>query len=253
MRTFVILSFLIVIATNLFAQNNTAVTVGGSLWNSQINWVDDEGDKLGDLNVGSMYGPYLSVSRGKLSLGASFVTGSYNPIKSKSYSVGSSEADTRRSDLNASLGYQVHQNVNLFFGVKYTNWKLDWLRLFETGSQFGSNFQESGMMYGAGISLLHPFGSSGFLLFGSMAGMAGKLSLVHLGMWAAPGAREYKINCYLAALNLGVGYQFASGLGINLGYRADLFAEESKEKSGYPSDDPRIRVHGAVLALFYSL
>ena len=61
-------------------------------------------------------------------------------------------------------------------------------------------------------------------------------------------AEDIDVEAALAAITLGIGYHTPSGLGLSLGYRADLFAENISESD----DEPRIYVQGLNLTLSYT-
>ena len=240
----------------LNAQTRTVVTLGGSFWNANYSLEDQDGNKLGDFGSGSMYGPYLSISQGKLNLGTSLFFGKI-PVEEFSGDP-DINSDMSRNDINFTLGYRVHRNINLFIGGKYINWKIETDYTDpDFGDTYSDDFDEKGMMYGLGISAVIPFGTSGWYLFGSLAGMAGTLQYTESytdSFFGTETTDEIDVDSALAALNLGIGVRFPSGFGINVGYRADLFSEEYQNSSSVQgSIEPRIRVEGLIATISYSL
>ena len=97
-----------------FAQQDvkTIVTVGGSYWNATYSYQDEDGKVVFDFGTGNLVGPYLSLSHGKWNFGTSMYFGTF-PVEKLT------EGDLKvtRSDLNFTLGYRVHPNINVFAGV----------------------------------------------------------------------------------------------------------------------------------------
>lgn len=237
-RVGVVLVVLIFTATFLFAQSKTNVTIGGSIWNSKYTMLDEDGKEVLDLGTGSNFGPYLSISSGKLNLGASFLAGKYKVEDLEGL-------ELTRNDLNVTIGYRVVSSrtfgLNLFGGVKYLKWNLsgkqtmyEWEYDWTTGEYNWVDYEGeidntmSGTLYGGGISAVIPFGSSGVYAYGSLAALTGEMKLEaddeDLDVEENGGA-----NTSLIALNAGIGYRFASGLGINAGYRGDFFGAEDSD------------------------
>ena len=265
----VILAFLF---ATTYAQNRTIVTLGGSWWNAAYSYETQDGEKIADIGTGNMFGPYLSISRGKLNFGASLLFGSF-PIDALGL-MGDEEAadllddvdmDMSRNDLNFSVGYRIHRNLNLFVGVKSLKWEIDgtitasdeywdyWTDTwYTTEIEADVNETESGTMLGGGISAVLPLGSGGLYAFGSLAYMAGVMELSYdfnSEDYSESSSGE-ELDAQLVAINLGVGYRFPSGFGLNIGYRADLFNEKYAEES--LDEEPRIGVRGAILTASYS-
>ena len=80
-----------------------------------------------------------------------------------------------RTDVNFTLGYRVHRNVNIFAGAKYLKWSIE-MESSYYGYTYKYEVSESGLMYGLGASLVLPLGNSGLYAFGSLAGMFGTLT-----------------------------------------------------------------------------
>lgn len=269
---FVIVLALLVV-TNLFAQTKTVVTLGGSWWNAQYSWEDESGKKIADIGAGNSVGPYISISHGKLNFGASLFFGTF-PVNK--VALGGAESDVTtdwnmsRGDLNFTVGYRVHQYINLFVGAKYINWTIEgtvnttypvligydeynYPVYDEQSATIDANLSEGGMTFGAGISGVVPFGTSGLYGFASLAYLGGTLqNETKISGGSTSQDSTYDVSAGLAAVNLGIGYRFSSGLGLNLGYRADLFAENVDKAVSEGESNPRIRVQGTILTVSYS-
>ena len=256
-----------------YSQQKTLVTAGLSWWNAQYSWETEKGEKLGDIGNGNMFGPYISISRGKFNLGTSLFWGTFPVDKLSTEEEGQDfsgyDLNMGRGDLNFTIGYRLIPYLNLFIGAKYINWKIDGSMNY-TGvvgydnygypvygeQQVEVEMTEGGMTFGVGISGVIPFGASRWYAFGSLAGLGGTLTnetRVSLGGFS--NKESYDVDVALAALNLGIGYRFPSGLGFNLGYRADLFSEQEKgtgTDGNNTETNPRIRVEGAILTLSYT-
>jgi hypothetical protein len=270
--TLLSLAILAFLFATTYAQNRTIVTLGGSWWNAAYSYETQDGEKIADIGTGNMFGPYLSISRGKLNLGASLLFGSF-PIDALGL-MGDEDAadllddvnmDMSRNDLNFSVGYRIHRNLNLFVGVKSLKWEIDgtitasteyydyWTDTwYTTEIEADVNETESGTMLGGGISAVLPLGSGGLYAFGSLAYMAGVMELSYdfSSEDYSESSSGEELDAQLVAINLGVGYRFPSGFGLNIGYRADLFNEKYAEES--LDEEPRIGVRGAILTASYS-
>ncbi|HPG39766.1 MAG TPA: outer membrane beta-barrel protein [bacterium] len=267
----VISIILMLLATVVFAQERTIVTVGGSWWNAAYSYEDEDGNKLADIGSGNSVGPYISINHGKVNFGASLLFGSF-PVEE--YNVGleevNEEVDMSRNDLNFTLGYRVHRYINIFLGVKYLKWSTEMniedYPLDAGYDNWGYPLYEmvdisyedavSGPLYGLGVSAVVPIGSEGLYLFGSLAGMGG--TLTNETTFEAQGRTNTTDNgdlsTTLATINLGLGYRFDGGLGINAGYRADLFTLTSEyEILGETiENDVNIGVKGLIVTASYS-
>ncbi|MBN2411957.1 hypothetical protein JXQ31_09720 [candidate division KSB1 bacterium] len=261
--------FILFIAHTVLAQTRTVVTLGGSWWNAAYTYEDEDGEELAEIGNGNSFGPYISINHGKINFGASLLFGTF-PVDAFDMGFGEDIFDTdinmSRNDLNFTLGYRIHRNINLFAGTKYLKWaiNLDMNDIpIETGTDFWGDpiydyvdasieLSESGMLYGVGISGVIPLGSGGMYAFGSIAGMGGTLksesTVEFLGESESETGED--ISATLAAINLGLGYRFPSGFGINAGYRADLFSEEVEDSD--EDSQPRIRVEGFIVTASYS-
>jgi len=261
--------FTLLIANIVFAQTRTVVTLGGSWWNAAYTYEDEDGEELAEIGNGNSFGPYISINRGKINFGASLLFGTF-PVDA--FDLGfiedivETDINMSRNDLNFNMGYRVHRNINVFIGAKSLKWaiNLDMNDIpVETGKDFWGDpiydfvdasveLSEGGMLYGVGISGVVPLGSGGMYAFGSIAGMAGTLtSETTLEVMGEKESEEGDdVSATLAAINLGLGYRFPSGFGVNVGYRADLFAEELEDSE--EDSQPRIRVQGLIVTASYS-
>ena len=209
----------------------TIVTVGGSYWNAQYTLQDEDGKELYDFGTGNLFGPYLSLSHGKWNFGASMYFGKF-PVEETGLS------DMSRNDLNFSLGYRVHPNINIFGGVKYLTWTMELEGMNYYGNAYTVKNTAKTPMFGAGVGGTVPLGTSGLYAFGSVAYLVGNITTesdvsgLDYDVNLSDGSSE-DTSAQLVALNLGLGYRFASGLGINLGYRADLYTESTDYKDEF--------------------
>jgi len=249
--------FLMVMATTLLAQDKTIVTVGGSYWNAGYTWENDKGTELAKLDPGNNFGPYLSISRNKWNMGLSYMTGKY-PIKQSDFGgqVVDLNVDMIRGDLNFTVGYRVHPMVNIFAGVKHLRWSFEYsasiLDEWLTTQDYKIEDVFSGPLFGGGASITIPFGTSGLYGFGSLAALVGTITesvkgQEKLGYSASP---DIDYSTALAALNIGVGFRFASGFGITGGYRGDYISLETTVNDITVKQN--IRVQGPILTVSYS-
>ena len=266
----ILMIFTLLIGSSVFAQNRTVVTLGGSWWNAAYTYEDEDGEELAEIGNGNSFGPYISINHGKINFGASLLFGTF-PVDAYNlglevFDIELKDVNMSRNDLNFTLGYRVHRNINLFVGGKYLKWaiNMDMNVPVETGEydfwgnpitqniDMSGEWSEGGMIYGFGVSAVLPLGTGGMYAFGSLAGMAGTLTneITVEGMGISETSDEGDVSASLAAINLGLGYRFPSGLGINAGYRADLFTEELEDSE--EDSQPRIRVQGLIVTASYS-
>ena len=258
----IILVLVVILVTgSVFAQTQSRITVGGTYWNAAYSWTDKDGNDLADIGTGNMFGPYLRFTHGKFNFGTSLFFGSFPVEGLKAYEGADVDFTMGRTDLNFTLGYQIIPYINLFAGVKYINYSYDGNISYEytywTGEYYDTEtldvkmeVSEGGPMYGLGIAGVIPFGQSPLYGFASLAAMAG--TLTNETKASVTGGQSYTneldVDAALAAITLGIGYHAPSGLGLSLGYRADLFTEDVAETE----DEPRIYVQGLNLTLSYT-
>lgn len=231
-RILVIACMLLMAAFSLMAQEQTTFTVGASLWNSQYDWVATDKD-LDDVEIGSgnLIGPYLSINRGKVNFGISTLFGTF---EMKDWD----GAELKRTDLNFTLGYRIVSsssiNMNLFGGVKYLTFDITGkTTLWDYDEIYGwysyeadVDMTQTGTFYGGGLSLMVPFGSSNLYGYGSLGYMTGNAT-VENNETDESSENDEPIN--LVPINIGIGYRFPSGLGINAGYRGDVFGSDESD------------------------
>ncbi len=235
----------------------TIVTVGGSYWNASYTAQDEDGEDLYDYGTGNLFGPYLSLNRGKWNLGASLYFGKI-PVEETNYD------DMKRTDLNFTVGYRVHPNINLFAGLKYLTWtqegSFDWYNQYGylvDNYEYEETFKAP--LFGAGIGGTLPLGTSGLYAFGSVSYLMGSTAY-HVAINSTETDEsleedsEGDLECGLFTLNLGLGYRFASGMGINLGYRGDVIEQSGDiETSLYEWEvDNQLGVKGLVVTISYT-
>lgn len=257
---------LLLLMGSAIGQNATTYTVGAGVWMPGYALVytgsqDDMEDY--ELGSGTYFGPYLAVNHGRWNFGASLLVGTLSP-DDKEMLWESYEA--RRTDINLTVGYRVISTSsvsgNLFAGLKYVketatsdNWlwsayTVDTWEFIQWYDEYDAT--SSGTLYGAGASLVVPFGTSSFYAYGSMAYLMGSMELEN-----NLGPTEYNPEGYsswdesydlhLFALTAGIGYRFPDGIGLNLGYRGDLFGQDDADEADYSQ-----RLSGIVLNASYT-
>ncbi|MBN1999606.1 hypothetical protein JW935_18775 [candidate division KSB1 bacterium] len=270
-----------VLSAVVIAQEKTIFTIGGSYWNAAYAWEDEDGNSLYEIDPGNNFGPYLSVSRGKLNLGVSYMIGKY-PISSIIDSKGKkveldNEINMTRGDLNVTVGYRAHRFINLFVGLKRLNWSFeveesftvpdnydyyDYYDYYNYGSQTTTyNIKmkdtQSGLLFGAGASGVVPLGRSGLYLFGSLAYLGGKLEekteISGMPFSIDSDQEPVDISTGLVALNVGLGYRWPNGLGVNVGYRGDLIQQTTTDEETDEDYINYTRVQGVNVTLSYTI
>jgi hypothetical protein len=155
-------------------ETKTIVTVGGSYWNATYSYQDEDGKDVFEFGTGNLFGPYLSISNGKWNFGTSMYFGSF-PVEK--LAAGNS-LDVKRSDMNFTVGYRVHPNINVFGGIKYLKWTMsgqyEYVDYYYSGL-VDYEATESGPMFGAGVGGTVPLGTSGLYAFGSIAYLVGTM------------------------------------------------------------------------------
>ena len=112
-------------------------------------------------------------------------------------------------------------------------------------------------MAGIGVAGVLPFGQSPLYGYASLAGMAGTLTnkLEYDGRFdVLSGSTEEKsdVSSSLAAFTIGIGYNAPSGLGVSLGYRADLFDENAENNTSSDEENYNVYVQGINLTVSYT-
>lgn len=258
----------LVITGSALAQAKSRVTIGGSYWNANYSMVDKDGNELGKFGTGNMFGPYLRFSHGKLNFGTSMFFGSFPVEGWENFGGDGLDLTMSRADLNFTVGYRVIPYINLFVGVKYLNYSFDgdisyenqywtgeydyWGNPIYDFETVNANMEvsESGPMYGFGVAGVIPFGQSPLYGFASIAGMVGTLTneTKVTGTGDPSISNQENVDASLGALTIGIGYHTPSGLGLSVGYKADLFDEKISDSN----DEPNIYVQGLYLTLSYT-
>ncbi len=223
---------LLLLAGLAWSQTQTTFTVGGSWWNSKYDWIatDDDWEDV-EVGTGNFIGPYLSINHGKWNFGASAMFGTLNVEDWEGVEV-------KRSDLNFTLGHRIISSpsfgMNLFGGLKFVKFSTEGSYDFSFYDEYYGYYEDtyeidetvSGMMYGGGVSMVIPFGSSNLYGYGSLAYLTGTLT------WddnVTGDSEENEEATNLVAITAGVGYRFSGGFGINAGYRGDIFGSEESD------------------------
>jgi hypothetical protein len=231
---------LLVSLGGVFAQNQTTFTIGGGMWSPSYKMVytgNEDNMEDFDLGTGSYIGPYLALNNGRFNFGASMLLGTLN-IDDKDLWSGYS---VKRTDLNFTLGYRVLNTSalsgNLFLGLKYVknNATADDMFYYyidpETYEYFywtdKYDVTTTGTLVGGGASLVIPFGTSNFYSYGSLAYLTGTLSEENSISDYSYLDIDYKTD--VVALNVGLGYRFQGGFGVNVGYRGDFYSTEESD------------------------
>ena len=227
-----------------FAQGKPAITIGASYWRAALDYKESE-DMNVDVDPGNMYGPYLNLRFGKITIGSSIFLGGfkfnygsnyYMPVTVNGYSydaygdmylaeIKDYAPTVKRTDINFSLGINLTRRISLFGAYKsmkltrdeetYTGDIYTWDYIYDIlyyegqGEITTESFEIKGSYYGGGLSLLLPFVNSPLFAFGSAAYLAA----------------DDKDNSAITAVTAGLGFYSKSGLSIMAGYRADLSGE----------------------------
>ncbi len=232
-----------------FAQGKPAITIGGSYWLAALDYKESSDMNI-DIDPGNMYGPYLNLRLGKITIGSSIFLGGFKfnygnyimPVTVGGYSydaygdmyvaeITDYTPTVKRTDINFSLGYNLTRRISIFGAYKsmklsrdeetYTGDIYTWDYIYDIyyyegqGDITTESFELKGSYYGGGISLLLPFVNSPLFGFGSAAYLIA----------------NDENNSDITAVTAGLGYYSKSGLSIMAGYRADLSGEgEGQEK-----------------------
>ena len=248
------------------AQNTTTYTVGAGMWMPGYALVytgDLKNMEDYELGTGSYLGPYLAINYGRWNIGTSLLIGTLNPDDKEMLW---ENYESKRTDINLTLGYRVISSTNvsgnLFTGLKYVSetatadswlwsgYTVDTWEFIQWYDRYDAS--TSGTLFGAGASLVVPFGASNFYAYGSMAYLVGSMDLENnLGPtdYNPEGYSSWDetYDLHLFALTAGLGYRFPSGMGLNLGFRGDLFGRDDSEEPVYSQ-----RLSGLVLNASYT-
>ncbi|HOT97891.1 MAG TPA: hypothetical protein PLG50_00025 [bacterium] len=267
-QTFLLVAGLLLLLTAglSLAQTKTTYTVGAGMWMPAYSWVytgNESGMDDYELGNGSYFGPYLAVNSGRWNFGASMLIGT---LKADDQEYAWQGLEAKRTDLNFTLGYRLISTTSLsgnaFIGLKYlkedqtadswywTGYSVDTGDYIDWYDKYDATV--SGAMYGAGVSLVVPFGGSNLYAYGSMAYLLGTLKTENNLKSTDVNPNGYSSwdtedDTHLFALTLGMGYRFPSGFGLNLGYRGDLYGNEASDEFEYAQ-----RLAGLVLNASYT-
>ena len=206
---------LMLLGTGLL-QAQTAVTLGAHYWRANFEF-SSEGDNEYSV-TGNMFGPYLNLRYGRLSLGSSIFMGSFDAS-------GDDYDDImKRTDMNFSLGLSLTRGLNVFGAIKR-------IKVEEEYSDIWGNsidFEVSGTLYGGGLSLFFPIGLSPFFLTGSVAYLTDPGDLDDNDILEEGEGDFYDIT----AITISIGYHDKSGITAMVGYRADYHSESEAQIAG---------------------
>jgi len=248
------------------AQTATTVTVGAGAWMPGYSWVyTGNQNGMDDFKLGnaSYFGPYLAINQGRLNFGASMLIGT---LKADDQDYAWEGLEAKRTDLNFTLGYRILSTTsvsgNVFAGLKYIkedqtadSWYWEGFDVNTGEAMWWYDVYDatvSGIMYGAGVSLVVPFGSSNVYAYGSMAYLLGTLKTENNLNSTDINPNGYSSwdtedDTHLFAMTLGLGYRFPSGFGLNLGFRGDLYGNKASDEIDYAQ-----RLSGLVLNASYT-
>jgi hypothetical protein len=241
------------------------LTFGGSAWYTQPTYSGDYFTGLkSDPSV--MLGPYLNLRLGDLVLGGSLYFGKSNmnyyntETNEKSFDMGVS-----RGDMNLTLGISLVKNLTVFGAIKF---------LYSTGEKdFSSDgfpykwkIEDTGVMFGGGLSAVVRVPNSPVFLFGSGALLIGTMSSTYSISYTG---YDYYGDTYketakptnvLISGNGGLGIQASPNISLLLGYRIDVRTFNLKETRDEYTDEVltqasngREIIHGPMATLAFSL
>lgn len=135
-----------------------SVTVGLKMWLAAWEYTPRYGQST-DYGSGLMYGPALNIRSGKLFAGLTYLTGGGFGYEETNYKL---EVD--RTDMDLSIGYNVHPNIGLFLGYKTTTMELE-----ETTSSGSYTWENEFKGPAFGLTAHSRIGESRWLLFGTLS------------------------------------------------------------------------------------
>jgi hypothetical protein len=248
--------FFAVLLAGSAAGQKAVVTIGGSVWNAK--WEAEGKDYEGmEADAGTWVGPYLNIRMGKLLLGTSMYFGKI-PIKGTTNMEYEYSIDCSRNDLNFSLGYSLHKNLNAFFAVKNASIKgdnrfppasLGWIDEYGVPNyntvEIRRKIENKGTLFGGGLSGTYRFPQSSIFLFGSFALLKGTMNF-STTLTSVAGSADESVDesVTIKSYNGGVGFQTGSGISLLVGYRGE---DSSGEEGG------KEKVKGIMATLAYTL
>ncbi|MBN2200686.1 hypothetical protein JW777_01900 [bacterium] len=219
--------------SGIAAGQGSVFTFGANYWKAQWN--------IEGIEPGHMFGPYVNLRSGRMTLGGSFFTGTFKPDESED--IFGDDIDLKRNDLNLSVGYNLGRFFNVFGAYKRTNWNIkgtvedivydDWTDTWYV-DDIEIDEEEEGSYLGGGASIVFPFTNSPLFLYGSGAFLAA----------------QKKDWTDITTVTVGAGYRLSPQLTLMAGFRSDLYGdpEDSDDDSG-----EKEKIQGLTVSLAYTL
>jgi hypothetical protein len=224
-----VLMFLVV--SGIASGKGSVVTFGANYWRAQWN--------IEGIEPGNMFGPYVNLRSGRLTLGGSFFTGQFKPDESKD--IFGSDMELKRNDLNLSVGYNLGRYFNVFGAYKNTKYTLKgtmqqfvydaWMDEWYL-DQVEVDQEQKCAYLGGGASIVFPFNRSPLFLYGSGAFLA---------------AQE-KDWTDITTVTLGAGYKASPQITLMVGLRSDMYGKVEDSDS-----DESEKIQGITASLAYTL
>ena len=252
-----ILAFCIVALPSM-ARTRPAITIGGNYWYAQR---DLSGEYWTDIKskAGNMFGPYASIRLGKWLFGSSMFFGTFSEygIHDELYERKYSFAN-KRSDLNFSLGYAIHNRVNVFAALKNLSFNADEEERstydIDGDTWYGKRkIVDKGTMFGGGASGLFRSSKSPLFLYWSAAYLIGSRTtsdrVTSVEGQTVDYSPDFKTDNSITALSAGIGIQTRAGITVLAGYRADIlnFKTDTQNMNG------KENLNGVSITLAYTL
>ena len=145
----------------------TSVTLGLKMWYAGWDYTPMGGQST-DYGSGLMYGPALNIRRGNLFLGLTYLTGGGFGYE-ESYSWYDDKYEADRTDMDLSIGYNVHPNIGLFLGYKTIT--IEWEETYSYPSSPTDYYTGEVELKGPafGVTGHSRIGESMWLLFGTLS------------------------------------------------------------------------------------
>jgi hypothetical protein len=232
-----LVTFLVCLVTlPLIAQTQMAFTVGGNYWYAQRT-LSGEYYRDGEIESkpGNMVGPYLNLRIGNVILGGSAFWGNFT--ESNKNHEDYKNVDAKRTDINGSLGISLVNQPNFSFtvfgAIKSLTMKRGYSYIFTDNTYkqwpIDSKYEETGMLFGGGVSCVIRFPESPVFLFGSASFLQGDRSFKNTDTYNGEVLAisdgwgfDDKGTAQLSAVSGGIGFQTGSNVSILIGYRADI-------------------------------
>jgi hypothetical protein len=253
----------IIVAFGIFViplglQGQTALTIGGNYWHAQRTMSGDYYEDL-ESKPGNMIGPYVNLRMGKLIIGGSMFIGTFTETSEDNDEY---EVDTKRNDLNLSVGLALTPGLNVFFAMKRMTMKgtdedvtFYWPGYYYWYYAEGEvEYNEEGTLYGGGLSGVIRFPQSSLFLFWSGAYLKGtrkcETTVTIEGEELDPD--EFEPETSLIAFSGGIGYQASSNITLLIGYRGDILNSKWEWESG-DETDAKENYKGITATLAYTI